>query len=100
MDDLKMIKNSVYGGKKKDNEIFISGKRVNYEKFYYKRAFELVHDKNFKEITIYGLGACVNKAVKTALFIADSIPSLTVTNIETDTVNFVDDFVDKNTNNV
>jgi hypothetical protein len=96
MDEIKMIKNKVHSVKKQPNEIYISGKRVNYEKFYYKRVYKLIYDDNLKEIHIHGLGACVNKAVRIALFITDCIPSLTVSSIDTSTVNLTDDFIDSN----
>jgi len=74
------------------NEIYISNKRNQIEKFYYKRAHQLIYTLNYKEIFISGLGSCVNLAVKVALFIIDAIPSLSIDKIETDTITHVDDY--------
>ena len=57
------------------NEIYISRKRQQVEKFYYKRAYNLIFSQNFKEIFICGLGSCVNLAVKVALFILEALPN-------------------------
>jgi DNA-binding protein len=91
--DLKMVKNTIYN-KKKDNEIYISNKRVQCEKFYYKRAYKLIYESNVREIVIYGLGACISKAVRTALFITDCLPKLIIGSVETDTIKPVDDYHD------
>ena len=93
-----MVKNSIYKEKIKENEIYISNKRVGYEKFYYKRAYKLIYELNYKEIYIHGLGACINKAVRVALFITDCLPDLIIHNVETDTVALLDDFIDSNNN--
>ena len=47
---MEIIKHKVYSEKKKENEIFISRKRKNPEKFYADRGFELFNNKNYEEI--------------------------------------------------
>ena len=88
-----MQKTKLYTPKCNFNEIFISSKRNNPEKFYFKRAYKLFHDDNLKEIFICGLGSCVNKAIKTALFITESISNTSVSSIETNTITHTDNFI-------
>lgn len=92
----KFEKNKLLTPKKIENEIYISRKRKNIEKFYFERAYELIYDKNFKEIYICGLGSCVNFAVRTALLISNSIPGVKVDKIDTQTVNYLDEYKDEN----
>ena len=96
--NIKMIK-SKYKGKYTENKIFISLKRKakNINQFYYKRVQELINDKNYKEVYICGIGACVNEAIKVSLFIVDLIPQLKVSSIQTDTINHFDEYIDINT---
>ena len=96
--NIKMIK-SKYIGKCTENKIFISLKRKakNINQFYYKRVQELINDKNYKEVYICGIGACVNEAIKVSLFIVDLIPQLKVSSIQTDTINHFDEYIDINT---
>ena len=83
----------------KINEIYISRKRKekNIKKFYYSRALELFNDKDYKEIFICGIGACVNDAIRIALFISDAMPSVKIGEIKTDTINHFDEFVHEET---
>ena len=96
--DIKMIK-AKYTGNNKENRIFISLKRKskNINQFYYNRIKELINDKNFKEVNICGIGACVNEAIKVSLYVTDLIPQLKVSSIKTDTINHFDEYVDVNT---
>ena len=96
--DIKMIKTK-YTGNNKENKIFISLKRKsqNINQFYYKRIQELINDKNYKEVFICGIGACVNEAIKVSLYVTDLIPKLKVSSIKTDTINHFDEYVDANT---
>ena len=96
--DIKMIK-AKYTGNNKENKIFISLKRKskNINQFYYKRIQELINDKNYKEVYLCGIGACVNEAIKVSLYVTDLIPQLKVSSIKTDTVNHFDEYVDVNT---
>jgi hypothetical protein len=96
--DIKMIK-AKYTGNNKENRIFISLKRKskNINQFYYNRIKELINDKNFKELNICGIGACVNEAIKVSLYVTDLIPQLKVSSIKTDTINHFDEYVDVNT---
>ena len=96
--DIKMIKVK-YIGNNKENKIFISLKRKskNINHFYYNRIKELINDKNYKEVYIYGIGACVNEAIKVSLYATDLIPQLKVSSIKTDTINHFDEYVDMNT---
>ena len=96
--NIKMIK-SKYKGKYTENKIFISLKRKakNINQFYYKRVQELINDKNYKEVYICGIGACVNEAIKVSLFIVDLIPQLKVSSIQTDTINHFDEYIEINT---
>ena len=96
--DIKMIK-AKYTGNNKENKIFISLKRKskNINQFYYKRIQELINDKNYKEVYLCGIGACVNEAIKISLYVTDLIPQLKVSSIKTDTVNHFDEYVDVNT---
>ena len=96
--DIKMIKTK-YTGNNKENKIFISLKRKsqNINQFYYKRIQELISDKNYKEVFICGIGACVNEAIKVSLYVTDLIPKLKVSSIKTDTINHFDEYVDANT---
>jgi hypothetical protein len=89
---LKFVKNKVYSKKINQNEIFISRKRKNVEKFYYERAYELFYKLGFKEIFIYGLGACVNYAAKLSLHLVENLPNLKIDKIETETINHIDDY--------
>ena len=92
---LELIKNKIYSPKNLENEIYISRKRKNIEKFYYKRAEDLFNNLNYKEVYICGLGACVNHAVKIALITVDCIPGTKIENIETKTITHKDEFRDK-----
>ena len=96
--DIKMIK-AKYTGNNKENRIFISLKRKskNINHFYYNRIKELINDKNYKEVYICGIGACVNEAIKVSLYVTDLIPQLKVSSIKTDTINHFDEYVDVNT---
>ena len=96
--DIKMIK-AKYTGNNKENRIFISLKRKskNINQFYYNRIKELINDKNYKEVYICGIGACVNEAIKVSLYVTDLIPQLKVSSIKTDTINHFDEYVDVNT---
>ena len=96
--DIKMIK-AKYTGNNKENKIFISLKRKskNINQFYYNRIKELINDKNYKEVYICGIGACVNEAIKVSLYVTDLIPQLKVSSIKTDTINHFDEYVDVNT---
>ena len=96
--DIKMIK-AKYTGNNKENRIFISLKRKskNINQFYYNRIKELIKDKNYKEVYICGIGACVNEAIKVSLYVTDLIPQLKVSSIKTDTINHFDEYVDVNT---
>ena len=96
--DIKMIK-AKYTGNNKENKIFISLKRKskNINQFYYKRIQELINDKNYKEVYLCGIGACVNEAIKVSLYVTDLIPQLKVSSIKTDTINHFDEYVDVNT---
>ena len=96
--DIKMIK-AKYTGNNKENKIFISLKRKskNINQFYYKRIQELINEKNYKEVYICGIGACVNEAIKVSLYVTDLIPQLKVSSIKTDTINHFDEYVDVNT---
>ena len=96
--DIKMIK-AKYTGNNKENKIFISLKRKskNINQFYYKRIQELINDKNYKEVYLCGIGACVNEAIKISLYVTDLIPQLKVSSIKTDTINHFDEYVDVNT---
>ena len=96
--DIKMIK-AKYTGNNKENRIFISLKRKskNINQFYYNRIQELINDKNYKEVYICGIGACVNEAIKVSLYVTDLIPQLKVSSIKTDTINHFDEYVDVNT---
>ena len=96
LENLEIVKNKIISNKKFENEIFISRKRKNPTKFYYERAYDLFFKLNFKDIYLYGLGSCVNLAVKTALIIIENIPNLKIELIETKTINHVDEFIDKN----
>ena len=96
--DIKMIK-AKYTGNNKENKIFISLKRKskNINQFYYKRIQELINEKNYKEVYICGIGACVNEAIKVSLYVTDLIPQLKVSSIKTDTINHFDEYIDVNT---
>ena len=96
--DIKMIK-AKYTGNNKENKIFISLKRKskNINQFYYKRIQELINGKNYKEVYLCGIGACVNEAIKISLYVTDLIPQLKVSSIKTDTINHFDEYVDVNT---
>jgi hypothetical protein len=97
---LEQIKNKVYSSKKKENEIYVSRKRKNIEKFYYKRAEELLICKNFKEIFICGLGACLNHAVKISLIVVDCIPNTKIEEIDTKTISHLDEFKNLDTGEI
>ena len=98
--NLKFIKNKVFSNKIKENEIFISRKRKNLEKFYYSRAHDLIFENNCKEIFVCGLGSCLNYAVSLALLIAENIPQVKIDKIETSSVNHVDDYINGDTGEV
>jgi hypothetical protein len=90
---IEMQKTKILTPKCNMNEIFISSKRNSPEKFYYKRAYKLFLDDNLKEIFICGLGSCVNKAIKTALFITESISNTSISSVETSTITQTDTFI-------
>lgn len=96
--NIKMIKTK-YSGDYQENKIFISLKRKskNIYQFYYKRVQELINNKNYKEVYLCGIGACVNEAIKISLYIVDLIPQLKVSSIKTDTINHFDEYIDINT---
>ena len=96
--NIKMIKTK-YNGNSAENKIFISLKRKskNINQFYYKRVQELINNKNYKEVYICGIGACVNEAIKVSLFIVDLIPQLKISSINTDTISHFDEYIDINT---
>ena len=81
------------------NEIYISRKRKkkNIKQFYYSRALELFNNKRYKEIFICGIGACVNEAIKISLFITEAMPSIQLGEINTETINHFDEFVNEET---
>ena len=93
--NIKMIKTK-YSGNYAENKIFISLKRKskNINQFYYKRVQELINEKKYKEVYICGIGACVNEAIKISQFIIDLIPQLKISNINTDTINHFDEYID------
>ena len=95
--NIKMIKTKYY--ENSENKIYISLKRKqkNINQFYYKRVKELINDKQYKEIYICGVGACVNQAIKISLFITELIPNLKVKEIKTSTINHFDEYIDINT---
>lgn len=98
MEDIKMIKTK-YTGNIPENKIYISLKRKskNICQFYYKRVQELINDKQYKEIYICGIGACVNEAIKVANFVVELLPQLKVADIKTDTINHFDEYININT---
>ena len=97
INSIKMIKTKYY--ENSENKIFVSLKRKskNINQFYYKRVKELINEKNYKEIYICGIGACVNEAIKVSLFIIELIPILKVSEIKTSTINHFDEYIDINT---
>lgn len=98
MDSIKMLKRKV-NKENKQNEIYISRKRKgkNIVKFYYNRALELFNNKNYNEIYICGIGACVNEAIKVALFVIEAIPSVEQSDIITDTISHFDEYINEET---
>ena len=58
---------------------------------------ELINDKNYKEVYINGIGACVNEAIKICLYIIDLIPQLKISLIKTNTINHFDEYIEINT---
>ena len=96
-DNIKMIKTKYYGNYS-ENKIYISLKRKskNINQFYYKRVQELINEKNYKEIYICGIGACVNEAIKISLYIINLIPQLKIAVIKTDTINHYDEYIEIN----
>ena len=97
-ENIKMIKMKYNSGDCPKNKIFISLKRKskNLNQFYYKRVHELINELKYKEVYICGIGACVNEAIKVALYIVELIPTLKVSTIETDTINHFDEYIDIN----
>ncbi len=95
-----MIKNKIYSNKKNENEIYISSKKRNFTKMYFDRAYELLINKNNREIFIYGLGVCVTPAVNLSLIILEGITNIKINKIETQTVNTFDEFVNEENKNV
>ena len=93
---MKFKKHKVFTQKQPLNEIFISRKRKNPEKFYSERAYELFNSTNssYKEVYICGLGACTSIAVSASLNLIDISTNLKIEGIETETVEQVDDYVD------
>ena len=67
---------------------------------YFNRAYDLIYNKNYREIIIFGLGSCLNSAIILSLTIMDGIPNLKIASIETNTINMIDDFIDEDNNNV
>lgn len=99
---VKFVKAKIQKGNNKPNEIFISRKRKdsNIEKFYYKRAYELLYNSSYNEIFICGLGANVNKAINVALFITEALPNTKTDFIQTETINHLDEYINEEDNNV
>lgn len=94
---IKMLKTKVVGNIS-ENKIYISLKRKskNIMQFYYNRVRDLIYNYNYKEIYICGLGACVNYAIKLALYCKDLIPALEIANISTKTITHFDEFINEN----
>lgn len=99
MDSIRMLKRKI-NKENKVNEIFISRKRKsnNILKFYYSRALELFNNLNYKEIYVCGIGACVNEAIKVALFITEGVPSIKTGEIKTETIKHFDEYINTETN--
>ena len=91
---LSFKKHKVFSEKKPENEIFISRKRKNPDKFYSDRAFQLFNKLNYKEVYMCGLGACVSLAVSASLNLMDITNDLKIEDITTSTVKHVDDYID------
>lgn len=84
----------------KKNEIYISHKRhphLNLQKFYFSRIDKLFNTFHYKEIYIYGLGSCVNDAIRIALFAKETLPSLNIESITSDTISLFDEYLSKTT---
>jgi hypothetical protein len=98
--EVKFVKNNALTTKNKENEIYVSRKRKNKNivKFYYERAYSLLNELNYKEIYVCGLGACLNDAIKIALFIVDALNGVEISNIETKTITHIDDFRNEENN--
>jgi hypothetical protein len=78
------------------NEIYISRKRhpkLNLQKFYFNRIDKLFNTLNYKEIYLYGLGACVNDAIRVALFTKETLPSINIKSITSDTIPLYDEYI-------
>ena len=82
-----------------DNKIYISlkSRKINLNKFYLKRVEKLINEKKMTRFFVCGLGACVNFAVKFALFCVESNKELRIGKITTSTVGFRDEFLDLET---
>ncbi len=92
--NIKFVKNKILPKNNQENEIYISKKRNNIQKFYFERAYELFNKMNYKEIYVCGLGACVNHAVKVALTIIDGLNNISIENVETKSINHTDEYID------
>lgn len=60
---------------------------------YFNRAYELFHEKNYNKIFIKGLGITTKSAVNISLIIMDKISNLKIKNVETSTINLLDDII-------
>jgi hypothetical protein len=60
---------------------------------YFKRAYELLNEKNYSQIFINGLGISTKSAVNISLIILDKISNLKIKNIETSTIFISDDII-------
>ena len=97
-DNIKLVKHNPalrYSVSHK-NEIYISRKRhpkLNLQKFYFNRIDKLFNTLNYKEIYLYGLGACVNDAIRVALFAKETLPSINIKSITSDTIPLYDEYI-------
>ena len=101
-DNIKLVKHNpaLRCSFPKKNEIYISRKRhpkLNLQKFYFTRIDKLFNTFNYKEIYLYGLGACVNDAIRIALFTKETIPSVNIKSITSDTISLYDEYISKTT---
>jgi DNA-binding protein len=81
------------------NEIYISRKRKsnNIYKFYFKRVKKLFNDLKYNEIFICGLGACVNEAIRIAVFVKEAMPNIKIEDINTETITHFDEYINEET---
>ena len=97
-DNIKLVKHNPalrYSVSHK-NEIYISRKRhpkLNLQKFYFNRIDKLFNTLNYKEIYLYGLGACVNDAIRVALFAKETLPLINIKSITSDTIPLYDEYI-------